>query len=134
VRSRHTRQLDAIERVLQAADRPLAIAEIHSAAAAEQPGLGIATIYRAIKTLSNDGKIVSLAYAGQPPRYEWAVARDHSHFICHGCRRVFDIEAPKKVPLPKSKPRGFVFSGEEVIYYGTCADCRPGRKKTDATN
>lgn len=129
MRSRQTRQLEAIEHALRSAGRPLAIAEVHAAAATEFPGLGIATVYRAVKTLSDDGKIVSVAYAGQPPRYEWAVAQHHSHFICNTCRRVFDIEAPESVPLPHRKPRGFIFSGDEVIYYGTCAECRAAGRK-----
>lgn len=124
MRARQTRQLEAIEHALQSAGRPLAIAEVHAAASREFPGLGIATVYRAIRTLSEAGRIVSVAYAGQPPRYEWAVARHHSHFICNTCKRVYDIEAPDEVPLPRRKPRGFVFSGDEVIYYGTCAECR----------
>jgi Fe2+ or Zn2+ uptake regulation protein len=67
---------------------------------------------------------VSVQYAGQPARYEWAVARSHAHFICNRCKRVFDIDEPVDVPLPARRPKGFRFQGEEVIYYGECADCR----------
>lgn len=123
MRSRKTRQLDTIEQVLRDAGRPLAIAEVHAEAAKVFSGLGIATVYRAIRELSESGRIVSVAYAGQPTRFEWAVAHHHSHFICHECQRVFDIEAPGTVPLPKRPPKGFKFMGDEVIYYGVCADC-----------
>jgi Fur family ferric uptake transcriptional regulator len=125
MRSRKTRQLDTIEKVMRTAGRPLAIAELHAAAMQETPGLGIATVYRAVRELGEAGKIVSISYAGQPTRFEWAVARHHSHFICHECKRVFDIDAPEEVPLPKKRPKGFKFLGDEVIYYGYCADCRP---------
>jgi Fur family ferric uptake transcriptional regulator len=124
MRSRKTRQLDTIETVLKDAGRPLAIAEVHAAAARAIPGLGIATVYRAVRELGEAGRIVSVSYAGQPTRFEWAVARHHSHFICHKCQRVFDIDAPESVPLPKRRPKGFEFTGDEVIYYGQCADCR----------
>lgn len=129
MRHRSTRQLETIESVLRDAARPLAIAELHAAALARLPGLGIATVYRAVRELSDAGSIVSVTYAGQPQRFEWAVARHHSHFICHACNRVFDIEAPANVPLPEKRPKGFLFQGDEVIYYGKCRDCRKKKLK-----
>ena len=129
MRHRSTRQLETIESVLRDAARPLAIAELHAAALGRLPGLGIATVYRTVKELSDSGSIVSVTYAGQPQRFEWAVAQHHSHFICHTCNRVFDIEAPSKIPLPDKRPAGFLFQGDEVIYYGRCRDCRKKNKK-----
>jgi len=116
--------METIEAVLREAARPLAIAELHAAALERLPGFGIATVYRAVRELVDSGSIVSVTYAGQPQRFEWAVAQHHSHFICHRCGRVFDIEAPSDVPLPKKRPKGFLFQGDEVIYYGKCHDCR----------
>lgn len=124
MRARHTPQLKAIESVLREAGRPLAIGEIHAAAAKHRAGLGIATIYRTVRELARTEKIASLNYPGQPTRYEWAVLENHAHFICHGCQRMFDMEPPGKIPLPKPRPRGFDFDGHEVIYYGFCPECR----------
>ena len=124
MRARNTRQLAVIESTLRSAGRPLAIGELHVAATKVLPRLGLATIYRALRELTDDGRIVSVKYAGQPVRYEWAVSRHHAHFICHRCKRVYDLDAPVDVPRPPRKPRGFKFDGEEVIYYGFCADCR----------
>ena len=124
MRARNTRQLAAIETVLRSAGRPLAIDELHAAARKTLPRLGLATIYRALRELTTAGRIVSVKYGGQPPRYEWAVSRSHSHFICNHCKRVYDIDEPVDVPLPARRPAGFHFQGEEVIYYGECADCR----------
>ena len=124
MRERKTRQLEAIETALKSAGRPLAIAEIHAAARGKFPTLGIATVYRAVRELVAGGSIVNVEYPGQPTRWEWAVARNHSHFICNTCQRVFDIDAPDRVPRPARRPRGFLFQGDEVIYYGICAECR----------
>jgi Fur family ferric uptake transcriptional regulator len=130
MRRRKTRQLEIIESAFQAASRPLTISELHSSALRELPSLGIATVYRAVRELSAAGSIVSLSYAGQPTRFEWAVAQSHSHFICHQCNRVFDLEAPSDVPLPAKRPKGFIFQGDEVIYYGLCRDCRKSGPKS----
>ena len=129
MRRRKTRQMEVIESVLRGAARPLAIPELHAAAVRDLPRLGIATVYRAVRELSAAGSIVSVTYAGQPSRFEWAVARHHSHFICHGCARVFDIDAPVEVPLPEKRPAGFLFQGDEVIYYGVCRECRKRKAK-----
>ena len=111
MRRRKTRQLETIESALQAASRPLTISELHASAQQGQPGLGIATVYRAVRELSAAGSIVSVSYAGQPTRFEWAVDQNHSHFICNHCARVFDLEAPSDVPLPAKRPKGFPLSG-----------------------
>jgi Fur family ferric uptake transcriptional regulator len=124
MRARNTRQLAAIESALRSAGRPLAIDELHAAAKKSLPRLGLATIYRTLRDLTTAGRIVSVKYAGQPVRYEWAVSRSHAHFICNRCKRVFDIDEPVDVPPPARRPPGFQFQGGEVIYYGECADCR----------
>ncbi|RME71796.1 MAG: transcriptional repressor [Verrucomicrobia bacterium] len=130
MRARTTRQLEVIRTVIQAADRPLTVAELHAEAARELPGLGIATVYRAVRDMARDRMIVAVNYPGQPTRYEAALARHHAHFICHHCKRVFDVEGPEEVPLPRRRPKGFKFTGNEVVYYGSCADCaRMGRGK-----
>lgn len=123
MRSRNTRQLDAIETILRTAARPLTIGEIHAQAAVKVQGLGTATVYRAVHELAEAHKILGVTYAGQPTRYEWAVLNHHAHFICQECRKVYDVDAPEKVPLPEPRPAGFTFTGDEVTYYGICAEC-----------
>jgi Fur family transcriptional regulator, ferric uptake regulator len=124
MRARQTQQLAAIENAFRSAGRPLAIEELHAAAKNALPRLGLATIYRTVRELTAAGRIVSVQYAGQPARFEWADWRSYSHFICNHCKRVFDIDEPIDVPLPARRPKGFRFHGQEVIYYGECADCR----------
>jgi Fur family ferric uptake transcriptional regulator len=126
MRSRNTRQLDAIEDALRTATRPLTIAEIQAHAALKVEGLGTATVYRAVRELAEAHKILGVTYAGQPTRYEWAVLNHHAHFICQECRKVFDVDAPSDVPLPETQPPGFTFTGDEVTYYGICAECGKG--------
>jgi Fur family ferric uptake transcriptional regulator len=123
MRTRNTRQLEAIETVLRTANRPLTIAEIHAHSALKVEGLGTATVYRAVRELAEERKILGVTYAGQPTRYEWAVLNHHAHFICQECRKVYDVDAPQEVPLPEVRPAGFTFTGDEVTYYGICADC-----------
>ena len=119
---RRTRQRDAVVRALRKAGRPLTPEEIFQAAQADCPGIGLRTVYRHIRELSDAFQLVGVDYPGQPRRYEPAAAGHHAHFICRRCQRVFDI--PGDIPdIPVTPPPGFRLSGQETVFYGTCAGC-----------
>src|SRR6266699_2317734 len=80
MRIRNTRQLRAIHDVLNGTDRPVSIEEIHRAAKAREPGLGVATVYRTVKALVEAGTVVSIALPGEGPRFELSGKGHHHHF------------------------------------------------------
>ncbi|NUP97684.1 MAG: transcriptional repressor [Planctomycetaceae bacterium] len=61
---RNTAQRRAIHKALEDAGRPMGPNEIFEAARGEVPGLGIATVYRAIKQLLDDGFLAQVELAG----------------------------------------------------------------------
>jgi len=122
-RIRSTRQLRAIRAVLAAAGRPVSIEEIHRAAQAREDRLGVATVYRTIKTLVHEGAVVAIALPGEAPRFELAGKGHHHHFQCNECGRVFETPACLG-DLRRLVPRRFQLTGHEVVLYGRCAECR----------
>ena len=119
----HTRQREAILDVLKEAGRPLTRDEILSLGRVKVPKLGSATVDRAIRHLSEAFQIVGVEFPGQSRRYELPADHEHPHFICRSCDRVFDL--PLAMRLPKiTPPKGYFITGGEVIYTGTCPDCR----------
>jgi Fur family transcriptional regulator, ferric uptake regulator len=119
---RQTQQRLAIESVLRHAGRPVTLAEVHALAQASLPRIGLRTIYRQMRDLAADGRVLGLDYPGQPLRYELASSHDHAHFICRSCNRVFDIDA--SIPdVDVTMPPGFTLSGQETVLYGVCAAC-----------
>ena len=62
---RQTRQRAAIDRVFTETARPLDPREVLAAARRYVPRLGIATVYRAIKTLSDEGRVVPVTLPGE---------------------------------------------------------------------
>ena len=64
---RNTQQRDAISKVIETSPRPLNPKEICEEAQQRLPNLGIATVYRNIKSLLEEGKIVPVVIPGQPP-------------------------------------------------------------------
>jgi len=119
---RKTQQRDAIRLVLAEADRPLSPQEVLKSAKRRSPGLGIATVYRALKTLSDEGFLVPVDLPGEASRFELAGKKHHHHFHCRDCGRAFDLEGC--VPaVHKLAPEGFQVEDHEVVLYGLCAAC-----------
>ncbi|MEM7754435.1 MAG: transcriptional repressor [Planctomycetota bacterium] len=121
---RATKQQDAIRVAIAAANRPLSVQEIHDAALETVPGLGVSTVYRALRRLEDDGDITPVNIPGQPDRYELAEVADthHHHFHCTRCDRVYDIDACPG-DLQGMLPKGFTLEDHELTLKGTCARC-----------
>jgi Fur family ferric uptake transcriptional regulator len=119
---RDTRQRRAIRKVLETSGRPLSPMEVLAAAHRHAPGLGVATVYRNLKTLLDEGAIVAVVLPGEAARYEPAGKSHHHHFRCRRCDRLFEVPGcrPSSVGRP---PRGFVAESHEVVFYGRCATC-----------
>ena len=56
---RNTHQGNAIRQALKKAGRPLSAQEVLNLAQKKVPGLGIATVYRNLKSLQQDGSVVA---------------------------------------------------------------------------
>ena len=125
--SRDTSQRRAIWQVLKATNRPLTAAEILEAARASVPGMGVATVYRAVKALQSDGTLHQVDLPGDVPRYELSGKGHHHHFHCRSCERVFEVHACPG-DFRHLAPPGFSLETHEVILYGRCATCarQPG--------
>lgn len=117
---RRTRQRRAVLDVLEANDRPLTPGELHELARGHDPRIGLRTVYRHVRQLVAEGRLIGVDYPGQPRRYELvSPGGGQAHFICRICSRVFPLEIEVPVINPPNPP-GFVIEGEEVIFYGRC--------------
>ena len=124
--TRHTSQRDAIRSAFESTDRPLSHQEVLGLAQVRVPGLGIATVYRNINALVEEGWLAPVVLPGEPARYETAGKHHHHHFHCRRCDRVYEVEGcPGNIkPLV---PRGFLLEDHEIVLYGLCAECRKRR-------
>lgn len=123
---RNTRQRSAIRQAIAAAARPLLPQEILQAAEVVAPGLSLATVYRNVRALVEEGELIAVTLPGEVARYEVAGAAHHHHFQCLSCQRVFEVEAcPGN--LASLAPPGFTVEDHELTLYGRCGDCGPAR-------
>ncbi len=123
---RSTRQRTAIRAAIDAAGRPLSPQEVLEGAREAVVGMGIATVYRNIKLLVDEGLVQVVTLPGESPRYESAGHAHHHHFQCNACQRVFDVhQCPGD--LKGLAPAGFKVESHELTLYGQCADCVASR-------
>lgn len=120
--SRTTQQRTAIRAAIESAGRPLTPQETLDAASAEVPGLGIATVYRALSAGVDEGWLKAVEFATGPTRYELADLQHHHHFRCEVCDKVYDLHGcPGN--LQRLLPEGFTLSDHDIVLHGTCDRC-----------
>ncbi len=133
ISERNTRQKAAIREAFERAGRPLSTDEVHAAARSASTGLGIATVYRSIRSLVEDGWLATVDVPGRNPLYEVSGKGHHHHFSCERCERVYELEGCATVDT--SLPRGFRASHHDLTIYGICAPCgvaareKPGERR-----
>lgn len=119
---RNTSQRKAIQRAFERAGRPLSVQECLEEAQTEMVGLGIATVYRNVKRLLEEGFLETVDIPGDSARYELAGLDHHHHFHCRSCDKVFDVSSCTG-GVDKLAPQGFSVESHEIILYGLCVDC-----------
>lgn len=119
---RTTRQRGAIRRAFQRAGRPLSPAEVLEDARREVGGIGVATVYRNIRSLIDEGWLASVELPGEVTRYELAGLGHHHHFRCRSCDQIFDVPCTL-VDAACDLPEGFSLERHEMVLHGTCDHC-----------
>lgn len=119
---RDTRQRRAIRTAFEHANRPLSPNEVLDLASEEYKALGIATVYRNIKSLVEEDWLVEVELPGEVTRYELSGKEHHHHFHCKGCGKVYELMACLP-DVGRIAPPGFAVTGHEVLLYGLCAGC-----------
>jgi Fur family ferric uptake transcriptional regulator len=120
--ARNTRQRSAVRAAVDAAGRPLSPVEVLDAARRSVPGLGVATVYRTIRVLLDEGALVAVELPGAPARYEPAGRTHHHHFRCRACDRVYEVPGCAS-GIAALTPAGFELDHHDLVLYGRCDAC-----------
>ena len=104
---RNSKRREAILKTIRLSDGPLMPGEIHTRAAELMPGIGMATVYRNLKELTEQGSIRVVNHPERGVCYEPSGLEHHHHFHCNRCDQVFMIPGcPGN--LDKVLPKDFV--------------------------
>jgi Fur family ferric uptake transcriptional regulator len=118
-----TQQKLTLTGVIMHAERPLTPAEICKAGKEAIPALGIATVYRVLKQLLEEGRVRMVEVPGASPHYESTARQHHHFFFCQRCRRLYNLLGCVH-GISELAPQGFAVDGHEIVLSGRCANCR----------
>jgi Fe2+ or Zn2+ uptake regulation protein len=122
----------AVLEVLRASQRHPTAFEVYEAVRRTRPRIGLATVYRILHQLTEQGLIKELAYGSGCSRYD-ACTRRHDHAFCTECGALLDI--PQDVQLSTgalqvaAHSTNFELGSYEVRIYGRCTTCQSRRSK-----
>lgn len=86
------------------------------------PNISLATVYRNLRTLSDNGDVLTLETVDKKIHYDGDIS-DHGHFICRDCGRIIDIFSRTELP-PELEELELEVDSAKTVYYGKCAGCR----------
>jgi len=91
------------------------------------PSISVATIYRNLNTLDDEGIIRKISSNLNEDIYEDTSKEFHDHFICEECGIIVDIENKKDFSSYYDKD-GNLIEQQSITYYGVCKDCLNKKK------
>jgi Fur family ferric uptake transcriptional regulator len=112
-------------------ERHVTAEELHAAALRLDPGIGQATVFRAVKLFVDAGLAREARQADGGRQYEHAYRHEHhDHLICVDCGLVVEFrnEAVERAQEAIYRANGFVPSGHRLELLGRCPACA-GKKK-----
>ncbi len=126
--TRNSKQKEAILRVLKRTSSHPAADWVYQQVRKEIPNISLGTVYRNLKSLQQEGKILELDLAGTQGRFD-AHTDNHYHFRCEQCGRIFDVDEPVDGESDKRVARntGFKVSFHRLEFRGLCKDCQSGQ-------
>lgn len=122
---KYSRKREAIREVLMGTESHPTAEWIFSQLKPKIPDLSLATVYRNLSEMKQNGEIQSVAFWGGKERFDGNVKK-HSHFVCDNCGRIDDFHFIRQdVELDKEAQKHFGgrVDFHTLVFHGTCSEC-----------
>lgn len=126
---RRTRQRAAVDEVLDETDDFISAQELHALLRSRGAGVGLATVYRTLQTLADDGRVDVLRSDAGEAVYRRCVREEHHHhLVCRSCGATVEIAGPTVERWAKSiaDEHGYTEVSHTLEIFGTCPRCAAG--------
>ena len=121
--TRNSKQRDAVLGDLQSRyDHPTA-EEVYLSVKKEIPSISLATVYRNLCFLNDEGKIFSIS--GRDAIHYDAHLHEHNHLMCRDCGRIFDVDICIDSSFLDDANTNFngCVDGYSLLFHGLCKAC-----------
>ncbi len=128
-----TKQREAILKVLYTNSDHFSPESLHALIKRDYPNLnvGIATIYRTLNLLEENGIVTSISFGVQGKKFELGNKPHHDHMICVNCGKIieFEDEVIEKRQYEIAKKYDFKIEHHLMQLFGLCKECQKNSKK-----
>lgn len=122
---RETWQRTAVAAALGEVDTFVSAQQLHGMLRDAGDRVGLATVYRTLQQLADDGAVDVLRTGEAELMYRRCSTGHHHHLVCRLCRRTVEVDsaAVERWARTTAELNGFVDVDHLVEVVGTCASC-----------
>lgn len=123
---RSTRQRAAIRELLTGKSEFRSAQQIHEELRSRGASVGLATVYRALQAMAEDGDLDVLRTEGGENIYrKCSNEKHHHHLVCRSCGSTVEIAAEQVDDwvLSVAAEHGFTNIGHDIELFGLCLQC-----------
>ncbi|NCB32589.1 MAG: transcriptional repressor [Erysipelotrichia bacterium] len=128
---RCTRQKQIILRVISGDGVHMTADEVYAAVRKEDPEIGLATVYRNLNLMCEEGRIQKVSdngvsfYDGNPA--------PHDHFVCRICGTIMDAPTTydRALDAAVEEAGGVIVDRHSIIFSGICSECMEKQKEKE---
>jgi Fur family ferric uptake transcriptional regulator len=123
---RPTKQRAAIEALLVDIVDFMSAQDLHARLRAQGEGVGLATVYRTLQAMADDGDVDMMRSHDGEAVYRRCSSGHHHHLVCRACGRTVEVEGPAVETWTDkiSAENGFTDIQHTLEIFGLCAACQ----------
>ncbi len=124
---RYSQQRECILDVFLSTEKHLTVIDLYHLVQKKHSGIGYATVYRAIKIISQAGLAREVDFGDGMLRFEHKYKHEHhGHMICTKCGKFIEVVDPQIEELQEKLARKYKFTPQrhKMQIYGTCEKCK----------
>ena len=126
---RNTRQRNAVLTLLEELDDFRSAQDLHAMLRARGDSVGLATVYRTLQALVDDGQVDLLRSGDGEAVYRRCSPVHHHHLVCRSCGRTVEVADPpvERWAAKIAAEHGFADVQHQLEVFGTCGACSAAR-------
>jgi Fur family peroxide stress response transcriptional regulator len=110
---------------LQSSDHP-GIDQVYEKVKINFPTTSLATVYKTVKLLKDEGEILEINFGDGANRYDGNKPYPHPHLVCTRCKKITDpaVSLLDKMTAELASSSGYHIESHQVEFFGVCPECQ----------